>query len=167
MLHVIALAKYTAVYTRSWAADSPNARVRLRAEGDRSQEDAALLREELRIKDARMARIPSQRRPYFTPTERLAILEVRAARGWSVKQTANAFLVTPATVTSWMKRMDEDGSEALVQLPTLPVHNSLRKKLSRDSLRQGYYWWSPTEPASSSGLRTVRSLANGRLTAKR
>ena len=121
MVHVISLAKYAAVYTRSWAADSPNARVRLRAAGDRSQEDVALLREEMRIKDARMARIPPHRRPFYTPTERLAILEVRAARGWSLQQTENAFLVTAATVTSWMKRLDEDGSEALVQLPT-PVN---------------------------------------------
>ena len=121
MLHVISLAKYAAVYTRSWAADSPNARVRLRAAGDRSQEDAMLLREEMRIKDARMASIPPQRRPFYAPTERLAILEVRAARGWSLEQTAKSFLVRPKTVATWMKRLDEDGSEALVQLPT-PVN---------------------------------------------
>lgn len=30
MLHVISLAQYATVYTRSWAADSRNARVRLR-----------------------------------------------------------------------------------------------------------------------------------------
>ena len=57
MLHVVSLAKYAAVYTRSWAADCPRARVRLQAERDRHQEDNALLREELRIKDARMASI--------------------------------------------------------------------------------------------------------------
>ena len=55
MLHVVSLAKYAVVYTRSWAADCPKARVRFRAERDRHQEDNALLREELRIKDARMA----------------------------------------------------------------------------------------------------------------
>jgi hypothetical protein len=31
MLHVVALAKYAAVYTQSWAATSTNGRVRLRA----------------------------------------------------------------------------------------------------------------------------------------
>src|SRR5262249_20597822 len=51
MLHVVSLAKYAAVYTRSWAADSSNARVRWRSERDREQEDAAMLREEMRIKD--------------------------------------------------------------------------------------------------------------------
>ena len=119
MWHVIPLAKYAAVYTRGWAADSPNARVRVRAEGVRSQEDASRLREELRIKDARMTRIPSRRRPFYTPTERLSILEMRAARDWSVEQTANTFLVTAATVSSGMKRVDEDGSEA-IDIPDPP-----------------------------------------------
>jgi transposase InsO family protein len=52
---------------------------------------------------------------------RLAILEVRAARGWSLEQTAAAFLVCPKTIASWMKRLDEKGSDALVQLRT-PVN---------------------------------------------
>jgi hypothetical protein len=33
-----------------------------------------------------------------------------------VQQTANAFLVTVATISSWMKRVDEQGPNALVQL---------------------------------------------------
>jgi transposase InsO family protein len=117
VLHVISLAKYAAVYTCSWAADSSNARVRLRSDRDRKQEDAALVREEMRIKDARMTTLPAHRRPFYRPAERLAILEVRAARGWSLEQTAEAFLVCPKTVASWMKRLDEQGSDALVQLP--------------------------------------------------
>jgi hypothetical protein len=80
MVHVVALAQYAAVYSRSWAADGRNARVRLRVERDRHQQDKALLREELRIKDARMASIPAHRRPFYRPTERLAILEIKAAR---------------------------------------------------------------------------------------
>ena len=51
VLDVIALAHYAIVYARAWAADSINARVRLSAEKDRLQEECALLREELRIKD--------------------------------------------------------------------------------------------------------------------
>jgi len=46
----------------------------------------------------------------------MAILELRAARGWSLKQTADTFLVTSATVASWMKRVDEQGRDALLQL---------------------------------------------------
>src|SRR5262249_52484876 len=121
MLHIVSLAKYAAVYTRSWAADCPKARVRLRTERDQYQEDNALLREELRIKDARMASIPPHRRPFYRPKERLAILELKAARGWSLEQTAKRFFACPNTITSWVKRLDERGAAALVQLP-VPVN---------------------------------------------
>ncbi len=116
MLHVLSLAQYATVYTRSWAVDSMNGRVRLKAENDRLRQEIALLREELRIKDARMARIPPHRRPHYPPTERLAILELRAVRGWSLEQTADTFLLTAPTIASWTKRVDEEGSDALVQL---------------------------------------------------
>ena len=46
MLHVVSLAKHAAVYTRSWAANSPNGRVRLKAENDWLKEEVALLRNE-------------------------------------------------------------------------------------------------------------------------
>ncbi len=116
VLHTIALAHHAIVYARAWAADSINARVRLVAENDRLHEECALLREEIRIKDTRMAQISPQRRPHYGPHERMAILELRAARGWSVKQTADTFLVTPATIASWVKRIDERGPDALLQL---------------------------------------------------
>lgn len=85
MLQVISLAQYATVYTRSWAVDSINERVRLKAETDRLRQEVALQREEARIKDARMAGIAPHRRPHYAPTERTAILELRAARGWSLE----------------------------------------------------------------------------------
>lgn len=63
-----------------------------------------------------MLRIPAQRRPHYPPTERLAILELRAARAWSLSQTARHLLITTATVASWMGRLDEEGPKALVQI---------------------------------------------------
>ncbi len=117
ILHVVALAQYATAYTRSWAADSRNARVRLTAERDRLTQEVALLREEIRIKDARCRHLAAHRRPHYPPTERLAILALRAARGWSLAQTAKAFLVTADTVASWMKRAYEAGPDALVQTP--------------------------------------------------
>jgi putative transposase len=71
----------------------------------------------MRLKDARMARIAAHRRPFYQPTERLAILELRAARGWSLDQTAERMFVTANTVASWMGRLDEEGPDALVQTP--------------------------------------------------
>jgi transposase InsO family protein len=121
VLHVISLAQYAAVYTRSWAVDSMNGRVRLRAQLDRAHQEIALFRETMRIKDARLARIAPLRRPHYPPTERMAILELRAARGWSLQQTAEAFQLTAPTIASWMRRVDEEGSNALVQM-RVPVN---------------------------------------------
>jgi transposase InsO family protein len=116
LLHVVSLAQYATAYTCSWAAGSVNPRLRLLAENDQLHQEILLLREELCIHRARMGRIPAQRRPHYASTERMAILELRAACGWSIKQAADAFLVTPATIASWMRRIDEQGPDALLQL---------------------------------------------------
>ena len=54
MLHVISLAQYAAAYSRSWAVDSMNGRVRLKAENNRLIEEVARLREEIRSERARL-----------------------------------------------------------------------------------------------------------------
>ncbi|MEE9294615.1 MAG: hypothetical protein V3W34_06615 [Phycisphaerae bacterium] len=82
MLHVISLAQYSMAYTRGWAANSPVARVRLKAENERLKQQVALIMEEIRIKDARTNRVAPHKRPHYAPTERLSILELRAAHGW-------------------------------------------------------------------------------------
>ncbi len=46
----------------------------------------------------------------------MRILKLRAARGWSVAQTAQRFLVTEETIASWVRRVDEGGERALVQI---------------------------------------------------
>ncbi len=48
VLHVIGLAQYATAYTRSWAANSPNERMRLKAENDRLEAEVSLLEEEIR-----------------------------------------------------------------------------------------------------------------------
>ncbi len=116
LLHVISLAQFALAYTRCWGADCINPRLGQKTELMRLATTVALLLEELRIKDARMARILPHRRPQYPPVERMAILELRAAQGWSLRQTAKTFLVTDATVGSWIRRIDEEGPDALVQL---------------------------------------------------
>jgi putative transposase len=83
--------------------------------------EVALLKEELRIKDSRLRRIPASQRPHYAPIERLAILALKASRAWSQAQAARAFLVTDATIGSWLARVDEQGPDALLKLP-LPVN---------------------------------------------
>src|SRR5437867_7103795 len=116
VVHTISLAQTSLTRARSVAANSINARIRLQEEISQLRQEILLLREESRIKDARMEQIPAHRRPHYPPIERLAILELRAARSWSLAQTAVRFLVTPATVASWMRRLDEEGPDALVQI---------------------------------------------------
>jgi len=86
--HVLSLAHHALAYARGWCADSRNARVRLAAENERLESALAMLREEIRIKDARMLQIAPLKRPHYPPPERLAILALQAARGWNLAQTA-------------------------------------------------------------------------------
>jgi hypothetical protein len=82
VVHAISLAQASLTATRNRAADHWNARVQLRVENDRLRQEILMLREEIRIKDARMQHLDPQRRPHYPPTERLAILEVlRPATG--------------------------------------------------------------------------------------
>ncbi len=48
MRHVIAFAQYATSYTRSWAANSRNARIRFKADNDRLKQEIALLAKEIR-----------------------------------------------------------------------------------------------------------------------
>ena len=121
IVHALALAHLVITHVRGWCADSPLRRVRLAAECERLRSEVALLRKELRIKDVRLARIPPRSRPHYPPAERLAILALRAARGWNTAQTAERFHLVPATITSWLERIDEEGPDALVRTPA-PVN---------------------------------------------
>jgi len=68
VVYAVSLAHYALAIARGWCANSRIARVRLAADNDRLTTEVALLREELRIKDARMARIPARHRPHYPPT---------------------------------------------------------------------------------------------------
>ena len=46
----------------------------------------------------------------------MQILRLRAARGWSVAQVAERFLLTEMTIENWMRRLDDGGEAALVRL---------------------------------------------------
>jgi hypothetical protein len=120
-LHVISLAHLVLTHVRGWAANSPLHRVRLAAERDRLDSEVAMLREEIRIKDARMAAMAPHRRPHYPPTERMAILQLMAACGWSKAQAGRRFLVTDETVASWSGRLEEEGPRALVEA-AVPVN---------------------------------------------
>jgi len=119
-LHAVSLAHSAITCSRGWCADSPLRRVQLQGQLDQAKTEIALLREELRIKDGRMSRIEPHRRPFYPPTARMTILELKAARAWNLPQTARAFLLETETVAAWMKRLG-DPADDLVQL-SAPVN---------------------------------------------
>ncbi len=121
VLHILALSHYTFTALLARAAQSKNRHIRFQARIDRRDREIALLQEELRIKDARMERVPPHRRPHYVPLERMAILELRAARGWSARQAADRFHVSATTLGSWKARIDEHGPDALLRI-TIPVN---------------------------------------------
>ena len=116
IVHAASMAAIAFTHAVARVANHPDARIRVQAEIDRLRREVDLLLEEARIKDARMDRLPAQRRPHYQPIDRLAILALRAARGWSQAETARRLLVTPLTVASWTQRLDDEGPDALVQV---------------------------------------------------
>ncbi|MBI2373217.1 MAG: DDE-type integrase/transposase/recombinase [Deltaproteobacteria bacterium] len=121
LVTVVSIATIILTRTRAYGANSPISRVRLQAALDQTKTEVAMLREELRLKDARLARLDARKRPHYKPAERLAILELRAARGWSLAETARHLLVEPATISDWERSLSQQGREAFV-CATVPVN---------------------------------------------
>jgi hypothetical protein len=111
ILHAISLASVALSYARGRATS----RNRLRAQLEQGNTEIALLREKLCIKDSRWERSKSGRRPHYLPTQRMRILQLRAARGWTLEKTARVFLVDLQTLLQWMRRLDEPGERPLIQ----------------------------------------------------
>ncbi len=112
VLHAVSLASVALTCARGRFAGQS----RLLARLDQANTEIALLREELAIKDGRWERSPTRRRPHYTRRQRMRILQLRAARGWNMEQTAKVFLLDLQTLLSWMRRLDEGGERALVQM---------------------------------------------------
>ncbi len=115
MVLAVGLARFALLHVRGWAANSPLARARLAGDNDALRCHNQALRRELEIKDRRFSRLPPERRPHYLPPDRLAILALQAANGWNCTETARRFLVTRATISSWHRRLDEQGRDALIR----------------------------------------------------
>jgi len=116
LLHAIAMASTAVAVARGRAA-----RRGLHVELDRARQEITLLREELDLKDSRWVRLSARRRPHYSAIQRVRILQLKAARGWSCEQTAEALMIDEQTLKSWLRRVDEKGEGALVRT-TSPVN---------------------------------------------
>ena len=110
------MAHKSMIRTRSWAANSPIERVRLRARLERAGCELAKLREVNRLLSERMKRIDPHKRPQYKPHERLAILEYRAANGLSLADTSRLFLITADTISYWHREVESGKESSLFSL---------------------------------------------------
>ena len=111
LLHAIALAGVAITAAQGRLARRQDLRARL----DQAHNEIALLREELAIKDGRWLRSHSRRRPHYSPTQRLRILQQRSARGWTLEKTASVFMLDLHTLQLWVQRVDEHGEHELLK----------------------------------------------------
>jgi len=128
VLHAISLASVVVSYARGRATGWR----RLRARLEQATAEISLPREELSIKDDRWERSHPRRRPHYLPTQRMRILQLRAARGWTFEETARVFLVDLQTLQIWMRRLDEGQGEAVLVPQLQELVQALR---DRPSLR--------------------------------
>ena len=81
ILHTISLASTVFTSACGWTAKRADKIAHLQAELENAKSEIALLKEEMSVKYTRLGCVPSHRRPYYRPFERMRILKVKAARG--------------------------------------------------------------------------------------
>ena len=114
MIHAASLAHCDILYAWSKAENASAPTACLKGQIDKLQTELAQSQNQNRILMARFGRISPQRLPNYSPTERMEILAHKSACGWNLQQTAEAFMLSENTISSWMKRIDD---EKLVSLP--------------------------------------------------
>src|SRR5262245_20157357 len=87
-----------------------------------AQLDARLAWEIVEILATRFSKIPERRRPYYSPSVRFRILELKNLLGWSREIAARVFLLSPNTLTNWERTADtEDHTVGATVKPVPPV----------------------------------------------
>ena len=71
---------------------------------------------------ARLDKIPDRQRPYYTPSQRFRILEIKNLLGRNTDLTARMFRVCPNTISNWERGADlEAGTGGSTVKPTPPI----------------------------------------------
>lgn len=92
---------YQLARARLASAGSPI--LRLLVQRDQETTEVDLLRREAEILRAQRESLPPHRRPDYRPEQRLAILQLRRLRGWSIKRTAEHFVLHRNTIRAWIR----------------------------------------------------------------
>jgi putative transposase len=88
--------------------------LRLLVQRDQEATEGDMLRRELEIFRIQRESIAPHRRPDYSRAQRLAILQLRQLRGWSIKKTAERFVVHRNTIRAWVKAIEGRGRSSLL-----------------------------------------------------
>jgi len=116
LVHAVALVRLVLLDVLAGFEHGRAPKARLLSQVERLKQRLAQVEMELAIKDRRMAQLLPAKRPHYSPLDRLQILLLQAAAGWTLAETARRFLVSAQTVANWHKRRDEQGEASLIQL---------------------------------------------------
>lgn len=99
---------------RSRLASAASPILRLMIQRDHEVTESELLRRELDILRAGRENMPPQKRPYYRPAQRLAILHLMRLRDWNRKTVAQRFVIHENTVRAWIKAVEGNGKPNLM-----------------------------------------------------
>ncbi|MEM9083278.1 MAG: DDE-type integrase/transposase/recombinase [Planctomycetota bacterium] len=90
--------------------------------------ETKLLERELEVFRTMRQRIPPKQRPHYSPETKGMILKLMAMRNWSIKKTAERFVVHPNTIRKWIDQLDEEikGEKRIGSPPWNKLHESVR-----------------------------------------
>ena len=100
---------------RARLASAASPIVRLLVQRDQAFTEVDLLRRDVEVFRAQREGLPPHRRPDYQPEQRLAILQLRRLRGWSIKKTAKHFVVHRNTVRAWIRAAEGKGRPSLLK----------------------------------------------------
>ncbi|MGB2824475.1 MAG: helix-turn-helix domain-containing protein [Phycisphaerae bacterium] len=98
---------------RARLASAASPIVRLLVQRDHAVSETDLLRREAGILRAQRQGLTPHRRPQYRPAQRLAILQLRRLRGWSIQKTAERFVVRRNTIRAWIRAAEGKGRPSL------------------------------------------------------
>lgn len=117
-LAAFSLAHHVLFAVRSLVHYDPPFAARQELTRERLEATLAARDEQIRILKTRFLKIPSGKRPFYSSSDRFAILKLKQASGWSFERTAKEFLVSAETVRKWVRALESD---SLVAAPA-PVN---------------------------------------------
>jgi hypothetical protein len=93
------------------------------------------------ILGARLDKIPDRHRPYYTPSQRFRILQIRSLLGWNRDLAARTFRICPNTLSNWEKHADPNSKTAgstVKPIPPITRFADVSRSLVQAMLRLGF-----------------------------